>query len=62
MTQGITLHTLRHTCATNLIRNDVRESKVAGIIGDTIETVVKTYVHLDASDLAQGLEQGPRYE
>jgi integrase len=58
---GITLHTLRHTCATNLIRNGVRESVVAGIIGDTIETVVRTYVHLDSTDLGRGVEQGPRY-
>jgi len=59
---GITLHTLRHTCATNLIRANVRESVVAGIIGDTIQTVVRTYVHLDAEDLARGLDQGPRYD
>ncbi len=59
--QGITLHSLRHTCATNLIRAGVRESVVAKILGDTVETIVRYYVHLTEEDTARGLAKGPRF-
>jgi integrase len=59
---GITLHTLRHTCATSLIRAGVRESIVAALLGDTVRTVVETYVNLSAEDLAAGVSRGPAYE
>lgn len=59
---GITLHTLRHTCATELIRARERESVVAALLGDTVATIVSTYVHLDEQDLGDGIARGPRYE
>lgn len=58
---GLTLHTLRHTCATNLVRAGVRESVIAGLLGDTVQTVVETYVNLDHDDLAVGISRGPAF-
>lgn len=58
---GITPHTLRHTCATNLIRSGVDSSIVAAILGDSVETVVRTYIHLEPEDLAAGVARGPRW-
>lgn len=58
---GITLHTLRHTCATNLIRSGVDSSIVAAILGDTVQTVVKQYIHLMPEDLAKGVAKGPAF-
>jgi integrase len=59
---GITLHTLRHTCATNLVRAGVRESIIAAILGDTVQTVVDTYVNLTEDDLAAGVSRGPSFD
>lgn len=59
--EGVTLHSLRHTCATNLLRADVRIQRVAAILGDTVKTVEDTYSHLLPQDLAEGIRQGPRY-
>ncbi len=61
-TRTFTPHALRHTCATELIRVGVRESVVAAQLGDTVDTIVKTYIHLKAEDLAAGVAQAPRYE
>lgn len=58
---GITIHSLRHTAATALVRAEVRESVIASLLGDTVETVVTTYVHLTAQDLGKGIARGPRY-
>lgn len=58
---GVTIHTLRHTCATNLVRAGVRESVIAALLGDTVETVVTTYVHLTPDDLADAIRRAPRY-
>lgn len=58
---GLTMHTLRHTAATNLIRAGVRESVVAAILGDTVETIVRYYVLLEPEDLADGIRRGPAY-
>lgn len=59
---GITIHTLRHTCATNLVRAGVRESVIAGLLGDTVETIVRVYVNLEPEDLADGVRRGPSYD
>ena len=59
---GVTPHTLRHTTATELLRAGVRESVVAALLGDTVKTIVDTYVHLDENDLAEAVERGPGYE
>jgi integrase len=55
---GITWHSMRHTCATNLVRAGVPLKKVADILGDTVETVERYYVKLDESDLGRGLALG----
>jgi integrase len=59
---GITLHTLRHTCATNLVRAGVGESIIAGLLGDTVKTIADTYVNLEEDDLAGGVTRGPSYD
>lgn len=41
-----TLHTLRHTHATDLLSNGVPAHVAAARIGDTIETMLKVYAHL----------------
>jgi integrase len=58
---GITIHSLRHTCATRLLRQGVRESVVAAILGDTVEVVVKYYIHLTPDDLAAGIGRSPAF-
>lgn len=58
---GITPHSLRHTAATTMLRNGVPESIVARVLGDTVDTVVKTYINLDASDTEYGISRTPEY-
>jgi len=58
---GITLHTLRHTCATNLVRSGVRESIIADLLGDSVQTVAEVYVNLNHDDLADGISAGPEF-
>lgn len=59
--KGVTLHTLRHTCATNLVLAGVPESVIAALLGDTVDVIVQTYVHLRKSDLADAIRRGPAY-
>lgn len=60
--KGKTMHAFRHTCATDLLRAGVRESVVAALLGDSVQTIVDTYIHLTAEDLADGVRKGPGYE
>lgn len=59
---GIVLHDLRHACATNLVRRGVRESMIAALLGDTVKTVVDTYINPSAHDLGAGVSQGPAFD
>lgn len=59
---GIVAHDLRHTAATELVRAETRESVIAALLGDTVQTVVSTYVHLTPDDLGRGMARGPRYD
>lgn len=59
---GITLHDLRATCATRLVQAKERESVIAYLLGDTVDTIVKTYVRLTEDDAARAVERGPSYE
>lgn len=43
--QGSSIHSLRHTYATRLLANGVDVKTVAALLGDTVETVMNTYVH-----------------
>lgn len=58
---GITLHDLRATCATRLVQLKERESVIAALLGDTVQTIVHTYVRLQATDLADCVSRGPAY-
>lgn len=42
---GMNLHSLRHSYTTNLITNGIDFKTASSIIGDTVETVMKTYSH-----------------
>lgn len=57
-----TLHSLRHTCATALVRAGVRESIIAHLLGDKLETIVEYYIHLDSQDTEMAIQNGPAYE
>ncbi len=59
---GITLHDLRATCATRLVQAKERESVIAALLGDTVETIVRPYVRLPAEDTARAVANGPAYE
>lgn len=39
------IHQLRHTYATLLLANGVNVKTVAALLGDTVNTVIKTYIH-----------------
>lgn len=58
---GITAHAFRHTCATNLLKAGVRESVIAMLLGDTVESVVRNYLHPSAADVLHAIEKGPAY-
>lgn len=51
------LHTLRHTFVSALYRNGVDIVTIAEIIGDTAETVKKTYLHLDNATKMKALQK-----
>ncbi|WP_302359613.1 site-specific integrase [uncultured Megasphaera sp.] len=41
---GRTIHSFRHTYATNLLAHGVNIQTVAALCGDTVETILKTYI------------------
>ena len=41
----ISIHDFRHTYATTLLSNGFDVKTVAALLGDTVETVLKAYVH-----------------
>ena len=43
--EDASIHSLRHTYATRLLANGVDVQTVSALLGDTVETVIKTYVH-----------------
>ena len=54
--ESINFHGLRHTCATDLLREGLKIESVADWLGDTVETVNKHYKHLDETDLKRELK------
>lgn len=48
---GVVVHTLRHSLASWLAKEDVQLMKIAKILGDTLATVAKYYAHLLPSDI-----------
>ena len=55
-----TPHTLRHTRATHLLQDGVKPWAVAGLLGDTVATVLHTYGHHCPDYLAEVLGERPR--
>ncbi len=52
------VHTLRHTFATHQIHNGLKLNQLQAVLGHKkMETTYK-YVHLDRTNLRQGMEQG----
>ena len=45
---GISLHTLRHTCGTWLALNNFSEIQIAGVLGHALSSVTARYVHVAA--------------
>lgn len=43
--KGHSAHDFRHTYATKLLQNGVDIKTVAALLGDTVNTVIKTYIH-----------------
>ena len=54
--EDATFHTLRHTCATDLLHNGVDIATVAAILRDSVETVEKTYVHSHEDTKREAIE------
>lgn len=48
---GVTPHTLRHTCATQMARAGVPMFVIAQVLGDDVATVTKNYLHHDPDHL-----------
>ena len=48
---------MRHSCATLLVSNGVPIGDVAKFLGDSVATVVKTYLHPAGSDVSAALSK-----
>jgi site-specific recombinase XerD len=56
---GVTLHTLRHTFATLLLRNGADLVTIQRLLGHTRLDTTAIYLHADAGDLRRGVERHP---
>lgn len=54
--ESITLHGLRHTCATELLRKGVPINQVSSFLGHSSVEVTQIYEHLDETDLKRTLD------
>lgn len=54
---ALTAHSLRHTFASWLTVADVHPLKIARLMGDTVEMVMKTYAHLIDEDLGDAIRR-----
>lgn len=55
--EGVTPHTFRHTLATWLCQADTQLTKIAAILGDTVEVVASHYAHHLPTDLDRAVNQ-----
>lgn len=53
---NVTPHTMRHSFATQLIQQGVSIEAVAALLGDTVKTVMETYMHLQPTFLKAAME------
>lgn len=53
--EGVTLHTLRHTCASRLVQGGVDLFRVQRWLGHSTPMVTTRYAHLEADDLRGGV-------
>jgi integrase len=53
---GVTPHTLRHSAATHMARNNVSYGKIAKLLGNTVAMVEEVYAHHDQDDLREALD------
>lgn len=56
---NITLYSLRHSCATSLLKQDVSPFKIAKLLGNSVEIIEKNYSHLVISDLEVAITRLP---
>lgn len=54
---NVSMHSFRHTRATILVSSGIDLTLVSSIIGDNIETILKTYVKKNTNDLNEKFEQ-----
>lgn len=54
---ALVYHSLRHTFASWLTMKDVHPLKIAKLMGDTVEMVIKTYAHLLDDDLEEAIKR-----
>ena len=57
---GYAPHDLRHTYITNALRAGVRPEVVARLVGDTVEMIMRVYVHVNQDDLDQAVQMMQR--
>ena len=53
--EAITPHTLRHTWATLAAQSGVSMFDIAGVLGDTVQTVIRVYAHHSPNHLRQAV-------
>lgn len=56
---NITLYSLRHSCATSLLKQDVSPFKIAKLLGNSVEIIERNYSHLVVSDLEVAITRLP---
>lgn len=58
---GITMHSLRHMCATQLLYHGVDIARVAHLLGHSVQTAADYYLKVTLEDVEEALAQGPGY-
>jgi integrase len=58
--EGVTPHTLRHTWATHAAQDGLQMETIAAFMGDTVQTVIKNYLHLSPDHLRQAINRPNR--
>lgn len=56
---NLSLYSLRTSCATSLLKQDVSPFKVAKLLGNSVEIIERNYSHLVIEDLQKAIERLP---